>query len=75
MASYVASKIILSITSVIFVLKFPQCFCELVHFCLNIFITHVCVNETTVIVIVMEIESESRGGIESEKGRDEDISG
>ena len=75
MASYVASKITLSITSVIFVLKFPQYFCELVHFCPNIFISHVCVNEIKVIVIVSEIESESRGGIESEKGMDEDISG
>ena len=71
MASYVASKIILSITSVIFVLKFPQYFCELVHFCLNIFITHVCVNEIKVIVI----KSESEGDAESEKGMDEDISG
>ena len=73
MASYVASKIILSITSVIFVLKFPQYFCELVHFCPNIFITHVCVNEIK--AIVSEIESESEGDIESEKGMDEDISG
>ena len=73
MASYVASKIILSITSVIFVLKFPQYFCELVHFCPNIFIIYVYVNEIKVIVIV--IESESEGDIESEKGMDEDISG
>ena len=75
MASYVASKIILSIISVIFVLKFPQYFCELGHFCPNIFITHVCVNEIKVTVIVSEIESESEGDIEIEKGRDEDISG
>ena len=71
MASYVASKIILSIISVIFVLKFPQYFCELGHFCPNIFITHVCVNEIKVIVI----ECESEGDTESEKGMDEDISG
>ena len=73
MASYVASKIILSITSVIFVLKFPQYSCELVHFRPNISITHVCVNEMK--VIVSEIESGSAGDIESEKGMDEDISG
>ena len=75
MASYVASKIILSIISVIFVLKFPQYFCELGHFCPNIFITHVCVNEMKVIVSEIEIECESEGDIESEKGMDEDISG